>query len=264
MISEIQAMGDRLGQRTGPRVALPPGHRRFTAILAMLLGALWLWLAIDPVDRQTWVLENALFVVFVVVLGAGYRHLTLSRLSYALIFVFLCLHALGAHYTYSLVPYDDWSRAVTGHSVSDVTGWQRNHYDRLVHLLFGLLLGYPAREVFVRVAGARGFWGYLMPLLLMMSFSLLYELIEWGAALVFGGDLGVHYLGTQGDEWDGHRDMALATLGALLAMLITAAVNAALQRDFAREWHESLRVKQPEPLGEVALAEMLEQRRQAD
>jgi putative membrane protein len=235
-------------------------NRRYTVVLACVLGALWLWLAFDPVDRQTWMLENALFVVFVVVLGCSYRRFTLSRLSYTLVFVFLLLHSVGAHFTYSMVPYDNWAKWLTGQSLSELTGWERNHYDRLVHFCFGALLGYPAREVFVRIAGARGFWGYFLPLMLMMSFSVLYELIEWAAALVFGGDLGMHYLGTQGDVWDGHRDMALASLGALVAMAVTAAVNMTLQRDFAREWHESLRVKRQLPLGEEAVKAMLRKR----
>jgi putative membrane protein len=60
---------------------------------------------------------------------------------------------------------------------------------------------------------------------------------------VLGGDLGQAYLGTQGDIWDAHKDMALASLGALIAMTVTALVNRHMQRDFAREWAESLRVK---------------------
>jgi putative membrane protein len=237
------------------------GNRRYPAVLAALLGVLWLWLAFDPVDRQTWLLENALLVVFVLGLALSFRRFPLSRLSYTLVFLFLCLHSVGAHYTYSLVPYDNWMIQLTGRSLSELMGWQRNHYDRLVHLCFGLLLGYPARELFVRIAAVRGFWGYFLPLLLMMSFSVLYELIEWGAAVVFGGDLGVHYLGTQGDVWDGQRDMALASLGALVAMTIAAAVNLTLQRDFAAEWHESLRVKRHQPLGEEAVMAMLRGRR---
>jgi putative membrane protein len=196
-------------------------------LLAGLLGGFWLWLAIDPVDRQTWVLENALVVAFVAVLALSRRAFPLSRLSYVLIFVFLLLHTVGAHYTYSLVPYDDWSSRLLGRSISDLFGWQRNHYDRLAHLAFGALLGYPAWELSVRLAQLRGFWSYLMPVLLVMSASLLYELIEWAAALVFGGDLGVHYLGTQGDVWDGHRDMALATVGVLLAMGMTGVAGVA-------------------------------------
>jgi putative membrane protein len=86
---------------------------------------------------------------------------------------------------------------------------------------------------------------------------MLYELIEWGAAAAFGGDLGQAYLGTQGDVWDSHKDMALASLGALITMLVTAAINLRLQRDFADEWNESLRVKNPRPLGEDEMRRLL-------
>ena len=61
------------------------------------------------------------------------------------------------------------------------------------------------------------------------------------------------YLGTQGDIWDAHKDMALASLGALIAKTVAMAVNMALQRDFAREFRDSLRVKLAEPLGEVRI-----------
>jgi putative membrane protein len=47
--------------------------------------------------------------------------------------------------------------------------------------------------------------------------------------------------------------MGLATIGACLAMAITAAVNLRYQRDFARELAESLRVKDPRPRGEESL-----------
>jgi putative membrane protein len=184
--------------------------------------------------------------------------LPLSRISYTLVFLFLCLHAVGAHYTYSLVPYDAWFEALAGRTFSSVLGWERNHFDRVVHLLYGLLLAYPAREVLLRVAEVRGFWGYYLPLDIVMATSLLYELIEWAAAVAFGGELGVAYLGTQGDPWDAQKDMALAALGAVLAMLLIAAINARYQRDFAREWAESLRVKGRRPLGEDLLARRIQ------
>jgi putative membrane protein len=159
------------------------------------------------------------------------------------LFTFLCLHTDGAHYTYSEVPYDAAWSALTGSTLNEHFGWTRNHFDRVVHLAYGLLLAYPIRELFLRVAGARGFWGYFLPLDLTMSTSMLYELIEWGAAAVLGGDLGAAYLGSQGDVWDAHKDMALASLGALLAMCISAFVNSRTKRDFAYEWIESLRIK---------------------
>jgi putative membrane protein len=235
-------------------------HERYPRVLFALLALLSILLGIAPHDRADWLLENALLFVGVAVLVATRNALPLSRLSYTLIFLFLCLHAVGAHYTYSLVPYDAWVEALTGRTLSSITGWQRNHFDRLVHLCYGLLLAYPAREVFLRVADVRGFWGYFLPLDVVMATSMLYELIEWGAASAFGGDLGTAYLGTQGDPWDAHKDMALASVGAVVAMATTAAVNWRFQRDFARAWAESLRVKHHEPLGEDALARRIRER----
>jgi putative membrane protein len=194
------------------------------------------------------------------VLAATYRRFPLSRTSYLLIFLFLCLHTVGAHYTYSEVPYDAWWSALFGTTLNGQLGWQRNNFDRVLHFAYGLLLVYPVRELFLRVAGVRGFWGYFLPFDLTMSTSMIYELIEWGAAVVFGGELGQSYLGTQGDEWDAHWDMALASLGAAVSIGITFLVNAALRRDFGRELAESLRVKHAQPLGEEELDRMLAER----
>jgi putative membrane protein len=198
--------------------------------------------------------------VFVVAIAVTHRYLTLSRVSYTLIFLLLCLHEVGAHYTYAEVPYNEWFKALSGTTLNSLLGWERNNFDRVVHFTYGLLLAYPVREIFLRVAAVRGFWGYFLPLDLTMSTSMIFELFEWAAAEAFGGDLGMAYLGTQGDMWDAHKDMVLASLGALIAMLATYAINRALQRDFAAEWAESLRVKSPHPLGEDAIARMLDGR----
>jgi putative membrane protein len=235
-------------------------HRSYFLLLATILGLLWIGLAIDPWHRDDWLLENVLLVLACIVLGATYRAFPLSRISYTLIFVFLCLHTVGSHYTYAEVPYDVWFHSLTGHTFNELVGWERNNYDRVVHFAYGLLLAYPVREVFLRIAGVRGFWGYFLPLDLTMSSSMLYELIEWVAAEVFGGDLGAAYLGTQGDVWDAHKDMALASLGALITMSVTALINWRTKRDFAYEWQLSLQVKDREPLGERALARAVSER----
>ena len=231
-------------------------HRRYLAILGVMFGICWVALAIHPLHRSDWLLENALAVAAVVLVAMFHRRLLFSRLSYTLIFLFMCLHQVGAHYTYAETPYDAWFQHFFGRTFNSLVGWERNNFDRVVHFAYGFLLAYPIREVFLRVVNVRGFWGYFLPLDLTMSTSMLYELVEWGAAGVFGGDLGQAYLGTQGDVWDAHKDMALASLGALVAMAITAAINWRLQRDFAGEWVESLRVKHKAPLGEDALARL--------
>jgi putative membrane protein len=226
---------------------LIPPRDRLVAVLAIVFAIWWAVLAIAPNDRADWALENVLVVVAVVALAASYRRLRFSNVSYALIFSFLCLHAVGAHYTYAEVPYDAWFSRLTGRTFNELVGWERNHFDRLVHFLYGLLLAYPIRELFLRVAAVRGFWGYFLPLDLTASTSMIFELFEWIAAEIAGGDLGQAYLGTQGDIWDAHKDMALASGGALVAMLVIVAINLSLQRDFAQEWAESLRVKRIEP-----------------
>lgn len=206
-------------------------------ILAILLSA---WGCHFP---QDWLLENVLVLAAIPVLWAIYRKLPFTRLSWTLVFLFYYLHELGAHYTYSNVPYDAWWQSLFGRSLNEMMGWERNHFDRLVHFLYGLLLAYPVREIFLSLARARGFWGYFLPLDLVLSSSALYELFEWAAAEIFAGDIGVAYVGAQGDFWDAQKDMALAMAGALIALLITLAVNLRYQRDFAREWAMSLRVK---------------------
>ena len=70
----------------------------------------------------------------------------ISRLSFASIVLFLCLHTLGARYLYSYVPYDAWSEHLFGVNITQMFGFQRNHYDRLVHFSFGLLLAVPVQE----------------------------------------------------------------------------------------------------------------------
>jgi putative membrane protein len=225
-------------------------HQTYLLVLGALFSIEWVLLAIDPYDRKDWALENVLVLTLVIFLGLTYKRLPLSRISYTLIFIFLCVHEIGAHYTYEKVPYDEWFRSLTGSGLNDLWGWQRNHFDRIVHLSYGLLFAYPIREVYFRITNAEGFWGYFLPLDLTMSTSMLFELFEWFAAKLFGGELAMAYLGTQGDIWDAHKDMALASLGALVTIIMTLCLNLYLQKDFNKEWAESLQIKHHKPLGE--------------
>lgn len=218
-------------------------HRRMTIGLGGLFAIIWFMLAYDPLYREDWLLENVLVIVLVPLLVVSYRRVPLSLVSYTCIFLFLCIHEIGAHYTYSEVPYDLWMECLFGFSLRDYFGWSRNHFDRLVHFLYGLLLTYPVREAFLRVAEVRNPGSYIVPLLVVMSTSMTFELFEWGAAMLFGGDLGMAYLGTQGDEWDAHQDMFLATCGTLSATVIIVLVHSILGRDYAREWLVTVRTR---------------------
>ena len=107
-------------------------------------------------------LENMLVFAALPLLAWGYRTLPFTRSTYACLFVFLVLHAIGAHYTYSEVPYDRAFEAVTGASLNALLGWERNHYDRMVHFLYGLLVTPAAIEILQARAAPRGLWRWLL------------------------------------------------------------------------------------------------------
>jgi putative membrane protein len=192
---------------------------RYPGLLLALFCAWFVALGIAPHYRQDWLLENLLAFVAVPIFVATRHRLRFSNLAYTCLFVFFSLHEIGAHYTYSLVPYDAWSVALTGHSLDGLFGFERNHYDRLIHFLYGLLITPAAVELFAHYGRYPRVWATLFPMLFVASHSVIYELVEWGAAVVFGGELGQAYLGTQGDVWDAQKDMALAMLGASLAVM---------------------------------------------
>jgi putative membrane protein len=201
---------------------VPPWPRptqRYLAILAALLALIFIALGIAPKYRDDWALENVLVIASVAALFYFRHRLPLSNTSYTLIFIFLSLHEIGAHYTYAEVPYEEWFRSLSGRSLNALLGWERNNFDRVIHFSSGLLLALPVRQLTVRLTGETGAWSWVVPLSLLISCSGLYELIEWGAAGVFGKDLGMAYLGTQGDIWDAHKDMALAHLGAVIGLV---------------------------------------------
>lgn len=195
-----------------------PHHAGFALTLLGAFALIFILLAIEPATRSDWLLENALTVAALAWLIPSYRRLPLSNLACGLLFAFGVLHEIGAHYQYSDVPYDRWFAAISGgQSLDALLGFERNQYDRLVHFLYGLLITPVAAEVIAARVRLRGVWLFLLPVTFVMSHSLIYELIEWFAASLFGGDLGQAYLGTQGDVWDAQKDMFLATLGSLIA-----------------------------------------------
>lgn len=185
----------------------------------------WLALAIRPRDRVVWTVENLFTAAAVATLISSFATWPLSDLSYGMLFFFLAMHAVGAHYTYVQVPYAGFLSRLSGPHADATREPPRNHYDRVVHLAYGLLVTYPCLEMLERYARPAGAWGYVLAPALIMASSLVYEVLEWWAAQVLGRGQGAAYLGAQGDEWDAQKDMALATLGAIVAMLATAAAR---------------------------------------
>ncbi len=175
-------------------------------------------LAIRPLYPRDWALENLMVVATLPVLAYGYRHLRFSNTSYLALFVLYVVHEVGAHYTYAEVPFDSWTMKLFGFSITESFGFSRNHYDRLVHFLYGLLVTPAVLELFEARAQPRGVWRWILPVSFVLSHAALYELFEWAGAILFGGDLGQAYLGTQGDPWDAHQDILLALIGSMVTM----------------------------------------------
>jgi putative membrane protein len=196
-----------------------PGDR-LPLILLIVFAAIWIALAIAPSYRQDWLLENLPVAVALPILIASHYRLRFSNAAYIGIFVLMTLHEVGAHYTYSEVPYDDWCMSLLGFSPDRLLGLTRNHYDRVVHLLYGFAVTPAAVELFATRAPPQRIWRWMLPVSFVMSHSVVYELVEWAAAVVFGGDLGIAYLGAQGDPWDAQKDMLLAAVGSVVGALI--------------------------------------------
>lgn len=131
--------------------------------------------------------------------------------------LFFALHTLGGRYTYSNVPYDAWALALTGGTASEAFGWTRNHYDRLVHLAFGLLFYAPVREIAVRHLGQGRWMAALWAVAFVLSGGALYEMFEGVLTLMVAPGMADDYNGQQGDMWDAQKDMGLAFTGSLIA-----------------------------------------------
>lgn len=201
---------------SSPVLAHFRGNRYLQSLVAGF-GVVWIWAAIDPVYRFDWFLENILTFVAVPSLVMLHRRFPISELSWSLIFAFMCLHTLGSHYTYSEVPVGFW--------LQDEFDLTRNHYDRFVHFCFGLLLAYPFQEVGLRHGGRTAWFATLAALGFVFAGSASFEIIEMCVALVVDPAAGQAYLGTQGDEWDGQKDMALAAVGALITLSLMLTVE---------------------------------------
>ena len=200
-----------MNQHTTYPIARPPGRREALGLLALVAGAL-LWSGLAPADRLTWLLETVWVMVALPVIVLNWRRFPLTRLLCWL----LAAHALvlihGGAYTYAQAPL--------GFEVRDLFGFQRNPWDRVGHFMQGLVPAILARELLLRLTPLRrGGWLAYLVLAAALSFSALFELIEWWAALAFGADADA-FLATQGDVWDTQWDMFLCLCGAALSLVL--------------------------------------------
>jgi putative membrane protein len=185
-------------------------------LVGLVLGAL-AWSGIAPHDRLTWGLEVGWGAVGLPLVAWAWGRLPLSRLLSWLLAMHAVILIYGGAHTYSLTPLGLWSM--------ETFDLARNHYDRIGHFAQGFIPAILARELLLRRTPLqRGGWLFYLVVAAALSFSAFFELIEWWAALVWGGDADA-FLATQGDVWDTQWDMFLALCGALSAQLARARVH---------------------------------------
>ena len=185
-------------------------HRTPLLLLLVFIG-LTCWSAINPHDTQVWWTEMSVALLLVGALVLSYRRFRFSDTAYIILGTWCFIQVIGAHYTFELVPFD---------FVSNLFGFERNHYDRLAHFIVGMG-GIAIAELLWRcrlVNGVRT--AAVFSVVFILAIAGFWELVEWIYAEIDGGDAGQAFLGSQGDEWDAHKDMVQDTLGGILAALI--------------------------------------------
>ena len=183
----------------------------------VIFFAVLIWSVINPYDYPTWILEVFPALAGLLVLGLTRRRFPLTPLSYILILIFSLILMVGGHYTYARVPlFDD---------LSVWFGWGRNNYDKLGHFAQGFVPAIVAREILARLSVVNGrVWLNLFVISLCLAISALYELVEWAVALI-SKEAAASFLGTQGYVWDTQSDMAMALIGAIVALLVLGRVH---------------------------------------
>jgi putative membrane protein len=171
--------------------------------------------SIRPLEFEAYLMHQAGTVFMLVLLLLTQKKIGLSFYSFALYLVFLLIHIVGAHYLYSYVPYNELLIQLFNFDLNQSMGWSRNMYDRLVHLACGVLL-FPVllRLFHVWLPEAKPFMLFLLVVQFIMATSLIYEWLEWWIAIGLSPEEAENYNGQQGDIWDAHKDMLLATVGA--------------------------------------------------
>jgi len=183
------------------------------ALFFLALG----WSAWRPHDYPIWWLEVLPALVVLIVLFLTRERFPLTPLAYWLILIHSVILMVGGHYTYAEVPVGDWVR--------DLTGGDRNNYDKLGHLAQGFVPAIVIREILVRnYVVAKRSWLAVIVVSMCFAFSAFYELVEWWVALL-SAEAAESFLGTQGYVWDTQSDMFLALLGAVLALLMLSRIH---------------------------------------
>jgi putative membrane protein len=214
-------------------------------LILLATGALYLiWSGLFPRERFTWFAETAPAMIGGIILIATYRRFPLTTVNYVLIWLFALILMTGGHWTYAQVPIGNWAR--------EAFGLSRNHFDRVGHVMQGVIPAMLARELLLRTSSLqRGKWLFFACVCMALSVSAAYEIFEWQYAVAFGGQRADDFLGSQGDIWDAQKDMLMALIGAVISLLLLSRLQDRQLRQMQALPHEETRTnttKQEAPL----------------
>ncbi|HCE2339464.1 TPA: DUF2238 domain-containing protein [Vibrio parahaemolyticus] len=187
--------------------------------LTIFYAIVFLFSALEPSSRAVWFAEIIPAIGILIAIWTTSIRYQFSNTAYLLMFIWLCLHTIGAKYTFAEVPFD-W--------FNNLIGSERNNFDRVAHFAIGLY-AYPIAEYLIRNKKFNPTFSCWFALFAIMSLAAGYEIIEWWYAELAGGDEGIAFLGSQGDIWDAQKDMLCDTTGAILSLFLMSA-----QRRFAK------------------------------
>ena len=177
--------------------------------------------AIRPHSFAVWMTEIFWVAGLLAVLLSTRRLFRFSLMAYGCFFVWMMLQAIGAHYTFELVPMD-W--------LKEPLGLVRNPYDRIAHFTVGWF-AFPFAELFMRKGWVKSAaFAAFFAVMTVVAMAGLWELVEWQYAVIDGGDAGAAFLGSQGDIWDAQKDILCDTLGAVCAVAIFVAKDVRKER----------------------------------
>ena len=198
------------------RTHRPANSLLYLLVMTLLITAATFWQAPYPAELR---LQHLPTLIGLILLAITVQKNWLRPRSVLCLLAFLWLHILGARWIYSYVPYDDWARFLLSRSLSEQWNWQRNHYDRLVHLASGVLFVPPIVELLQRDGMKSRLGTALCAISGVLAVGAAYEIAEWQVAVICAPEYAEAYNGQQGDSWDPQKDMALAGLGAIISSL---------------------------------------------
>jgi putative membrane protein len=185
-------------------------------ILLVIYILVFIICGISPYDRSVWWAENIPIIAIVISAVLISKYFKFSAVSYLMMSVLVILHTIGGHYTFERVPFG---------FITDLFGFERNHYDRMAHFTVGFY-AYPIAEALLKRKLVNTKWIlYFFPVFTILSVAAVYELFEWIFAITSDPTAGIAVLGSQGDIWDAQKDMLADGLGGIFAVLIFYFMN---------------------------------------